>query len=130
MTKTINFINKNKSLIIGLMLCCIFAGGAFAQQTNNAITDWSTDSTGIAARLEILINILTSGWVRALIFLSFIVELIMLLLNKEQGGFKKILPIMIITIAIGAAPTIVQKFTSGYKSVNLTSLGISATSSQ
>jgi type IV secretory pathway VirB2 component (pilin) len=87
-----------------LLAVCLFAvsGMVFAQD----------DPFGISTRLQVLLDVIGSPWVKGIAAIALIVECIMLITSgrQEPGMFKKFVPWIAGTILFMAASTITSSF--------------------
>jgi type IV secretory pathway VirB2 component (pilin) len=83
---------------------CLFvvSGAAFAQE----------DPFGISSRLQVLLDVVGSPWVKGIAAIALIAECIMLITagRQEPGMFKKFVPWIAGTILFMAASTITSSF--------------------
>jgi type IV secretory pathway VirB2 component (pilin) len=94
-------LKKSTTLVLmGLTL----VQGVFAQA--------SGDSFGISSRIEIILNLLSSPWVRGVCAIALIVECIGMITagRQEPGMFKKFIPWIAGTVLFMAAGTITKMF--------------------
>ncbi|MDD5777562.1 MAG: TrbC/VirB2 family protein [Treponema sp.] len=86
----------------------------FALVCTSAIFAEDSDTFGLNSKVQILVNLLSSPWVKGIACIALIVECIGLVTagRQEPGMFKKFIPWIAGTIIFMAAGTITNKFLS------------------
>lgn len=100
MKKIGNFVmNKKFFMIILLVFVCVSA-------------TFADDAFGLNSKVQILVDLISSPWVKGIACIAFVVECIGLIMvgRQEPGMFKKFVPWIAGTILFMAAGTITNKF--------------------
>lgn len=94
--------NKKFSMFLFFAVVCI--SSTFAQSAE--------DTFGLNSKVSILVNLISSPWVKGIACIALIVECIGLITagRQEPGMFKKFVPWIAGTIIFMAAGTITNKF--------------------
>lgn len=120
--KTYSFgkiVRDNKKLVSFLIMALVCSAAIFAQSSETS----SSDTFGLNSKVKILVDLLSSPWVKGIACIALIVECIGLITagRQEPGMFKKFIPWIAGTIIFMAAGTITKKFldvnTSTFSSV-------------
>ena len=101
-------VKTNKKIVCIIFMITFFMIGVFAQST-------SDDAFGLGAKVNILLQFLSSPWVKGVACIALIAETIGLITagRQEPGMFKKFIPWIAGTIIFMAAGTITTKFMEG-----------------
>ena len=106
----------SKKTVMVLFLCFICISATFAD-----------DAFGLNSKVRILVDLISSPWVKGIACIALVVECIGLITagRQEPGMFKKFIPWIAGTILFMAAGTITNKFLdSTNSSVNSAALGL------
>lgn len=97
----------NKKFVMFIFFALVCTSAIFAEGSN-------TDTFGLNSKVQILVNLLSSPWVKGIACIALIVECIGLVTagRQEPGMFKKFIPWIAGTIIFMAAGTITNKFLS------------------
>ena len=97
----------NKKFVMMLLVSVICICYTFAD-SNNA----TTDAFGLNDKVAVLVNLISSPWVKGIACIALIIECIGLITagRQEPGMFKKFIPWIAGTIVFMAAGTITNKF--------------------
>lgn len=112
-------IRDNKKVVSFLIMALVCGASIFAQNSDTS----SSDTFGLNSKVKILVELLSSPWVKGIACIALIVECIGLITagRQEPGMFKKFIPWIAGTIIFMAAGTITKKFldvnTSTFSSV-------------
>lgn len=100
----------NKKFVMFMFLAFVFVSATFAD--NNATAATTNDTFGLNSKVQILVNLISSPWVKGIACIALIVECIGLITagRQEPGMFKKFIPWIAGTIIFMAAGTITNKF--------------------
>lgn len=92
----------NKKFVMIMFFACICISATFAE----------TDTFGLNSKVKILVELISSPWVKGIACIALIVECIGLITagRQEPGMFKKFIPWIAGTIIFMAAGTITNKF--------------------
>lgn len=95
----------NKKFMMFMVLAVVCVSATFAQTTTN-------DDFGLNSKVQILVDLISSPWVKGIACIALIVECIGLITagRQEPGMFKKFIPWIAGTIIFMAAGTITSKF--------------------
>lgn len=108
MKKNFNFkaLLENKRLVTILVIAFVCTSAIFAQDSG------SNDTFGLNSKVKILVDLISSPWVKGIACIALIVECIGLITagRQEPGMFKKFIPWIAGTIIFMAAGTITNKF--------------------
>lgn len=108
MKKNFNFkaLLENKRFVMILVIAFVFTSAVFAQDSG------SNDTFGLNSKVKILVDLISSPWVKGIACIALIVECIGLITagRQEPGMFKKFIPWIAGTIIFMAAGTITNKF--------------------
>ena len=98
----------NKKFVMFLFLAVVCVSATFAQTT----TTTTNDTFGLNSKVKILVDLVSSPWVKGIACIALIVECIGLVTagRQEPGMFKKFIPWIAGTIIFMAAGTITNKF--------------------
>lgn len=98
----------NKKFVMFLFLAVVCVSATFAQTT----TTTTNDTFGLNSKVKILVDLVSSPWVKGIACIALIVECIGLITagRQEPGMFKKFIPWIAGTIIFMAAGTITNKF--------------------
>lgn len=113
-------IRDNKKLVSFMIMALVCSAAIFADGTSSTS---SSDTFGLNSKVKILVEMLSSPWVKGIACIALIVECIGLITagRQEPGMFKKFIPWIAGTIIFMAAGTITKKFldvnTSTFSSV-------------
>lgn len=101
-------IRDNKKLVSFLIMVLVCSAAIFAQSSDTS----SSDTFGLNSKVKILVELLSSPWVKGIACIALIVECIGLITagRQEPGMFKKFIPWIAGTIIFMAAGTITKKF--------------------
>ena len=99
----------NKKFVMFMFLAFVFVS---ATADNNATAATTNDTFGLDSKVQILVNLISSPWVKGIACIALIVECIGLITagRQEPGMFKKFIPWIAGTIVFMAAGTITNKF--------------------
>lgn len=99
----------NKKFVMFMFLAFVFVSATFADNTTT-----TNDTFGLNSKVQILVNLISSPWVKGIACIALIVECIGLITagRQEPGMFKKFIPWIAGTIIFMAAGTITNKFLS------------------
>lgn len=105
MNKLVKRTNKKWFTILLMMVVCVMCVSA----------QDSSDAFGLGDKVNILLQFLSSPWVKGVACIALIAETIGLITagRQEPGMFKKFIPWIAGTIIFMAAGTITTKFMSG-----------------
>lgn len=100
-------IRDNKKLVSFLIMALVCSAAIFADGESS-----SSDTFGLNSKVKILVDLLSSPWVKGIACIALIVECIGLITagRQEPGMFKKFIPWIAGTIIFMAAGTITKKF--------------------
>lgn len=92
----------NKKFVMMIFFAVVCISATFAE----------TDTFGLNSKVKILIDLISSPWVKGIAFLALVIECIGLITagRQEPGMFKKFIPWIAGTIIFMAAGTITNKF--------------------
>ena len=104
MEKIRNLVH-NKKFIMLMMFSFVCIGAIFAGGNDSSST---TDTFGLNTKVQILVDLISSPWVKGIACIALIVECIGLITagRQEPGMFKKFIPWIAGTIIFMAAGTI------------------------
>lgn len=93
----------NKKFVMMMMFAFVCISATFAD-----------DTFGLDSKVQILVNLISSPWVKGIACIALIIECIGLITagRQEPGMFKKFVPWIAGTIIFMAAGTITNKFLS------------------
>lgn len=93
---------RNKKFIMIMMLTAVCVSAIFAAE----------DTFGLNNKVQILVNLISSPWVKGLACIALVIECIGLITagRQEPGMFKKFIPWIAGTIIFMAAGTITSQF--------------------
>lgn len=103
MEKTLkSFLSAHKELVLCLVMVMVCASGLFAEDT----------TFGVGGKVQVIVDFITSPWVKGIAVIALIIEAIGLLTagRQEPGMFKKFIPWIAGTVVFMAAGTITSKF--------------------
>lgn len=110
----------NKKFVMFMFLAFVCVSSTFAD-----------DTFGLDSKVKILVNLVSSPWVKGIACIALIVECIGLITagRQEPGMFKKFIPWIAGTIIFMAAGTITNKFLNVDDSTFNSVMGTTATKS-
>lgn len=98
----IKSLAHNKKFVMMMFFAVVCISATFAE----------TDTFGLNSKVKILIDLISSPWVKGIAFIALVIECIGLITagRQEPGMFKKFIPWIAGTIIFMAAGTITNKF--------------------
>lgn len=99
---------KNKKFIMILVIAFVCCNAIFAQDASGS----ANDTFGLNSKVKILVDLISSPWVKGIACIALVVECIGMITagRQEPGMFKKFIPWIAGTIIFMAAGTITNKF--------------------
>lgn len=108
-TRSKNFMEKIKGLLHDKRFLMFLMVGAVCVSST-----FAEDTFGLNSKVQILVDLISSPWVKGIACIALVVECIGLVTagRQEPGMFKKFIPWIAGTIIFMAAGTITNKFLS------------------